>query len=389
MLHLGFREMDSPNEDDVMRHDLSMQSGRRLMSWRPAPTQKPPRLGEILVQRGRISRDQLDQAIQEQQLSGRRLGELLIARGWVTRTEVSGALRTQRKYLASLAVILFQVSSAAFAGSTGQEKGEEHVSRAAAHLASHHSNERLGFLARYAGETPQQQRRRKRARTAVPGGNAGGPAESGRKPRSGALPLPPEVAQLKVSPKLKQRIARYLPAIRRAAVRFDVPLSLILSVMHTESHFDHDAESGMDAHGLMQVVPRFAGREAYRLVFDRAGTPSAEELRDPDTNILLGTAYLRRLERGYFGDIRDPQLRRAAVIAAYNVGPSKLKRIFEFHGEPASIDSLKSLLARHTPRETQAYLVKVSRRQQLYRHLPAMRTVVASLERSDRSPAAG
>jgi hypothetical protein len=63
----------------------------------PAGTDRPPKLGEILVAQGHISRDQLESALARQQTSGRRLGEELVKAGYVKRAVVSRALRMQRQ----------------------------------------------------------------------------------------------------------------------------------------------------------------------------------------------------------------------------------------------------------------------------------------------------
>ncbi|HEX8011335.1 MAG TPA: hypothetical protein VF814_10420 [Casimicrobiaceae bacterium] len=63
----------------------------------PAAGDRPPRLGEILVAQGHISREQLSAALASQQQSGRRLGEELIKAGYVKRAVVSRALRIQRR----------------------------------------------------------------------------------------------------------------------------------------------------------------------------------------------------------------------------------------------------------------------------------------------------
>jgi hypothetical protein len=71
--------------------------GARKRADKPAGTDRPPRLGEILVAQGHISRDQLAAALANQQTSGRRLGEELIKAGHVKRSVVSRALRIQRQ----------------------------------------------------------------------------------------------------------------------------------------------------------------------------------------------------------------------------------------------------------------------------------------------------
>lgn len=53
------------------------------------------RLGEILVQQGLLSADQLTQALQDQQRSGRKLGRVFVESGYVTESQISEALARQ------------------------------------------------------------------------------------------------------------------------------------------------------------------------------------------------------------------------------------------------------------------------------------------------------
>jgi MSHA biogenesis protein MshE len=53
------------------------------------------RLGEILVQQGLLSADQLQLALEEQKRSGRKLGRVFIESGYVTETQISEALARQ------------------------------------------------------------------------------------------------------------------------------------------------------------------------------------------------------------------------------------------------------------------------------------------------------
>ena len=55
---------------------------------------KPP-IGEVLVSRGDLSREQLDRAVGLQRSFRGRLGRLLIALGFVTRAQVATALGEQ------------------------------------------------------------------------------------------------------------------------------------------------------------------------------------------------------------------------------------------------------------------------------------------------------
>ena len=83
-----------------------------------------------------------------------------------------------------------------------------------------------------------------------------------------------------------------------------------------ESSFMPRARSGADARGLMQLLPGTGALTAKRLGLPWQG---GESLYDPETNIRLGTAYLRQmLDR--FGGL--PYL----AIAAYNAGPAPVQR---------------------------------------------------------------
>src|SRR5574343_981118 len=53
------------------------------------------RLGEILVQQGLLTPEQLTHALQEQQRTGRKLGRVFIESGFVTEIQISEALARQ------------------------------------------------------------------------------------------------------------------------------------------------------------------------------------------------------------------------------------------------------------------------------------------------------
>ena len=59
------------------------------------PPEHKPFLGEILLQRGRVSQERLNAALAEVQKSGRRLGDVLLERGWLYEDELAAALAQQ------------------------------------------------------------------------------------------------------------------------------------------------------------------------------------------------------------------------------------------------------------------------------------------------------
>ena len=88
------------------------------------------------------------------------------------------------------------------------------------------------------------------------------------------------------------RARQYLELVNRNAQRFKLDPRLIMAVIHTESFFNPLAISKSGAHGLMQVIPRHAGREAYRYLYDTDWVIRPEYLYSPGINVELGSAYL-------------------------------------------------------------------------------------------------
>ena len=104
--------------------------------------------------------------------------------------------------------------------------------------------------------------------------------------------------------------------IRREAAKHGLDPAWVAAEIRAESVFDPKARSPANARGLMQVLPTTGAEEARRLGLPWKG---AESLYDPDTNIALGTAYLRKVLDRYGG---KPYF----AIAGYNAGPRPLLR---------------------------------------------------------------
>ncbi|MCL2586889.1 MAG: lytic transglycosylase domain-containing protein [Firmicutes bacterium] len=100
---------------------------------------------------------------------------------------------------------------------------------------------------------------------------------------------------------------KHQDAIKSASTEFDIEPDLIASIIRAESGFRHNVISSKGAVGLMQLMPSTARWIAQSNDID---------LTDPETNIRLGTKYLRYLfDR--FGDLRT-------VLIAYNAGEGKV-----------------------------------------------------------------
>lgn len=70
--------------------------------------QQKSRLGLMLIKKGMITSDQLDQALRIQNTSGMRLGEVLIDQGWISSRQLDRTLKkqTRYRYVAALTAIL-------------------------------------------------------------------------------------------------------------------------------------------------------------------------------------------------------------------------------------------------------------------------------------------
>ena len=105
------------------------------------------------------------------------------------------------------------------------------------------------------------------------------------------------------------------PVKRHAGVR-NLDPSWVFGVLRQESAFMTDVRSSAGAVGLMQLLPATA-----RIVAKTFGMPQPGKsaLIDPDTNISLGTGYLRMM----LDDLGNHQV---LATAAYNAGPHRVKR---------------------------------------------------------------
>ena len=70
-----------------------------------------------------------------------------------------------------------------------------------------------------------------------------------------------------------------------------IPQELIYAIMESESSFNPMARSNIPAYGLMQIVPRSAGIDAYNFLYKEKKLLSSRYLYNPSNNIKMGTAY--------------------------------------------------------------------------------------------------
>ncbi|MFD0669168.1 transglycosylase SLT domain-containing protein [Ramlibacter sp. MAHUQ-53] len=102
-------------------------------------------------------------------------------------------------------------------------------------------------------------------------------------------------------------------AVLRRSREIALDPSYVYGLIRQESRFVTDARSHVGASGLMQVMPATARWTARRIGLNGF---NPDQLSDRDTNIAIGTAYLKLVLDDFGGSM-------PMAAAAYNAGPSR------------------------------------------------------------------
>ena len=137
----------------------------------------------------------------------------------------------------------------------------------------------------------------------------------------------------------------YDTAILKAGKKNGLDPSWLFGITRQESAFNPKARSHVGATGLMQLMPK-TGKLIARLINQPLKRTS--ELLNPDRNIQLGSAYLRRM---YDQNQHNPVL----ATASYNAGPHRIKRWLPKQDLPADI-WIENIPYNETRRYTQSVL---------------------------------
>ena len=107
--------------------------------------------------------------------------------------------------------------------------------------------------------------------------------------------------------------APHRDAVQRQAQAIGLDAAYVYGLIRQESRFVMDARSGVGASGLMQVMPATA-RWTARKIGLNGFTPG--QINELDTNILIGTSYLKLALDDFQGSL-------PLAAAAYNAGPGR------------------------------------------------------------------
>ena len=175
---------------------------------------------------------------------------------------------------------------------------------------------------------------------------------------------------------LRIRAEKFRTQVETYSKKYDLDPTLVLAIIHTESFFNPMAKSHANALGLMQIVPRTAGRDVYRVLNGKDAVPSAEYLFNPNQNVHFGSTYIDILMNRYMRGIEDKTVHEYLVICAYNTGAGNVARAYinstNFNQARDTINSMSAqenydYLMENLPwDETKGYLKKVSERRAQY-----------------------
>ncbi|MDG1474134.1 MAG: transglycosylase SLT domain-containing protein, partial [Porticoccaceae bacterium] len=172
---------------------------------------------------------------------------------------------------------------------------------------------------------------------------------------------------------------KYVQYVKSAGQQYNIPISLVMAIMETESSFNPFARSQSNALGLMQIKADTAGRDYFEIIKGYQHTPSSAFLYNPKNNIEVAAGYLSILQNRYLKGITDPKKLEYAVISSYNGGAGNLWRSLNKSGNKKQairrINRMSQkefywfLTNRHIRQETQHYVKKVMGKKYKYSNL--------------------
>jgi soluble lytic murein transglycosylase len=122
----------------------------------------------------------------------------------------------------------------------------------------------------------------------------------------------------------KKRASKITETLVEEAEKFNFDPVFVMAVIRTESNFNPLVVGSVGELGLMQIRPETGEWMAKR---EKIKWKGAKTLKDPVQNIRIGVAYLAFL-RDHFEN------KAYKYLSAYNVGPGKLKKMFQADNRP-------------------------------------------------------
>ena len=136
-------------------------------------------------------------------------------------------------------------------------------------------------------------------------------------------------------------------AVLQRAAQIGLDSAYVYGLIRQESRFIMDAHSGVGAAGLMQIMPPTARWTAKKIGLSNF---KPAQINERDTNIVIGTAYLKLVLDNFDGSM-------PMAAAAYNAGPSRPRN---WRGQSGAPLLEAAIWAENVPfAETRDYVKKV------------------------------
>lgn len=119
----------------------------------------------------------------------------------------------------------------------------------------------------------------------------------------------------------------------------DIDPLFVTAVVRAESMFKNNAVSHRGARGLMQLMPTTG---TYVSKLQNISLEKGADLHDPATNLRLGIAYLKHLDKKFNGN-------RERMLIAYNWGPTNMSNSLKGKSAPpsGSVQYARTILSNH------------------------------------------
>jgi soluble lytic murein transglycosylase len=135
--------------------------------------------------------------------------------------------------------------------------------------------------------------------------------------------------------------------------------SLVNGITRQESSFDRAAVSGANARGMMQLMPGTAREQAGKM---GVGYDYSRLTSDPNYNVMLGSAYFRRLVNIWDGNY-------PLAVASYNAGAGNVRKWVNNYGDPRGNVDIVSWIEKIPFEETRGYVQRVLENSVVYDRL--------------------
>ena len=145
---------------------------------------------------------------------------------------------------------------------------------------------------------------------------------------------------------------KYAEYVYKYSEEYNVESDWVFALIKTESNFKPDIVSNSGAIGLMQVMEQTAKEESEGMEIESI------DLKDPETNIMLGTKYFSKLVRYYNNSYY-------LAMAAYNAGIGRVEKWIEdgvIREDGSDIENIPY-------KETNNYVRKMLKNYKMYKEL--------------------